>query len=252
MKIFFYLLNYLYSQAEPKMKIEQTNSKNFFYNYKKQKNINFKAKKYATVKTLVENCTRDVLEIYKINDKDVKFLELMSYNINLRKLTERKYTRTQYRQWKTAINNAILLTGFNEPQQSFLLAKNKKPCSIITFKDLPMDTYLDYLVSWPIAINENVKLAGTTLMKNLFDYAERKNTRKITLTMSTTSHSNLLEYYTNLGFKKISARNPLSPDLEIFQSSYTQKSQELEKHIKIERLKNQEDIPLLKVMDIKY
>ena len=71
------------------MKIEQTNSKNFFYNYKKQKNINFKAKKYATVKTLVENCTNDVLEIYKINDKDAKFLELMSYNINLRKLTER-------------------------------------------------------------------------------------------------------------------------------------------------------------------
>ena len=148
------------------MKIIETNTITQYNKYKLSKNTqNFEALEYAKVKTIV-NSQAIPLKIYEVNDLDTKFLDLMAQRINLKKLSHFKNaTIKQLKGWKALIDNAIMMSGFNKPQKTFLLTTEKnRPCGIATFNTFNRNCQIDYLATWCPAENERVKLAGTTLL----------------------------------------------------------------------------------------
>ena len=127
----------------------------------KKKNHSFGAFEYARVKTLVNNEIIP-LKIYEVNDMDAKFLDVMSQRINLKKLSHLKNaTVKQLKTWKNLINNAILMSGFNEPQKTLLLTTEKnRPCGITTFNIYNKNCQIDYLATWCPYENKKIKAAS--------------------------------------------------------------------------------------------
>ena len=127
------------------MKINKINNTKYINN-----KTNFKAREYAAVKTITKDVVSE-LKLYEIGENDTKFLDVMSQRINLEKLAELKNaTKRQLFKWKTMINNAIMMAGFDYPQRSFLLTKENRPCGIVSYRELPFDFYIDnkYLVEY--------------------------------------------------------------------------------------------------------
>lgn len=225
---------------------------NSINNYNKPKiNQGFKAREFASVKTILKDSVQ-TLKIYDVNEEDTKFLDLMSQKINLKNLIDTNATINQLRQWKNIINNAIMLTNFNEPQRSFLMTKNNHPCALLTFKDIPAETYIDYLAAWPVAKGENVKLAGTSMLKTLFEHAQKNNTRKISLSMASDSPVNLKEYYKKMNFIEKTSSNIFEPDMVAGRESFVEKAKELDEIIKVDFIENPQIINLKKTVDINY
>lgn len=230
------------------MKINSIKSR---YNCQNQSKNNFKAREFATVKTVLKDGVQS-LKIYEVNEDDTKFLDVMSQKINLKKLIDIKATPKQLLQWKNIINNAIMMTNFNEPQCSFLMTKNNRPCALLTFKDIQTDSYVDYLASWPIAPHEKVKLAGTTMLKTLFEHAEIKNTQRISLSTAANSLVDLVKYYEKMNFVKNHSNNIYEPDMIVTRDKFLEKSKELDEIIKVSFVKNPETVNLKNVLDLKY
>ncbi len=214
--------------------------------------INFKARDYADVKTFVSGSVSS-LKLYELDSYDSKFLDVVANRINLRQLSDLKnVTRRQFNLWKNVINNAILMSGFSDPQRSFLLTKNNRPCGILSFKDLQEESYIDYISTWPISKGKNVKLAGTVLMKTAFDIAKENDTKKISLTLLSDSPFDLTKFYKNLSFQDMKTKSVYDADLVSYKSDYVEKSKELEKIIEINKSKSSEDVDLKRILDINY
>lgn len=214
--------------------------------------VNFKAREFAKIQTNVRGIISE-LQVLEIDDSDVKFLDLMSSKISLKKLAALKNaTRRQYEQWKAMIDNAILMAGFNEPQKSLLLTKGNRACGIMSYKNVPQDTFIDYIATWPIAKDENVQLAGKSLVKALYFNAEKENAQKISLSLLDDSPVDLTKFYEEVGMKKISFSSNTDADMFISRTDIALASKRLDEIIKIEPVQAPKDINLKKILDIRY
>ncbi len=238
------------------MKISKSSTlKTNFSKQSPKKNINFGAFEYAKVKTLV-NTQIVPLKIYEVNDFDAKFLDLMSQKINLKKLSYFKTATTkQLKEWKALINNAIMMSAFNEPQRTFLLTTEKnRPCGITTFNTFKQNCQIDYLVTWRPAENERTKFAGRTLLKAIFEEAVRNNTNKISLTTLADSPMNLVKYYEKLGFNidMTTEIYKTGTDMHILNQEIKETIKGLSHKINIEKNNENKFVDLKKILDIKY
>lgn len=220
-----------------------------------KKKPSFGALEYAKVKTVI-NSKIVPLKIYEVTDIDSKFLDVMAQKINLKKLSYFKNATTkQLREWKALINNAIMMSGFNEPQRTFLLTTEKnRPCGITTFNIFNKNCQIDYLATWRPAENERTKLAGTTLLKAIFENAIQNDTNKISLTTLADSPIDLVGYYKKLGFN-IDITTDIyktGTDMYILNSSIKEAIKDLHKSINIEKIKDPQFVNLKKILDIKY
>lgn len=220
-----------------------------------KKKPSFRAFEYAKVKTLV-NSEIVPLKIYEVNDLDTKFLDIMSQRINLKKLSYFKNATTkQLKEWKALINNAIMMSGFNEPQRTFLLTTEKnRPCGITTFNIFNKNCQIDYLATWRPAENERTKLAGTTLLKAIFEDVSQNETNKISLTTLTDSPIDLIGYYKRMGFgiDPTTEIYKTGTDMYILNSSIKETIKKLTPTINIEKVQNPKFVNLKQVLDIKY
>ena len=213
--------------------------------------IAFKAREYAVIKTTLQNCSQ-TLNAYKLEYSDRNFLDVMSAGIKLKKLTEgQNYPDRMLRSWKKIINNAVLMAGFDEPQNSFLLVKDKTPCAIISYKNMP-DCYLDNIASWPVSQNNYVKLAGTSLFKLLFYNCEKNNTRKIGLDVLKNSRIDLKKYYSGLGFVDNSNTEQFITDMYISRAKMLETARNMDSFIKIQEVQNPLRVNLSKILNIKF
>ena len=149
------------------------------------------------------------------------------------------------------INNAIMMATFDEPQCSFLLAKGKKPFSIMSYKNLP-DCYLDNIASWPVSKNNYVKLAGASMFKLLFHNCEKANTQKIGLDVMPNSCINLRKYYANMGFEPNPNKEKFITDMFISRTKMLEISKQMDSFIKIKEIENPKTINPSKVLNIKF
>ena len=225
------------------MEIKSTNNSN--------PKISFKARNFATIRTTIKNCKNN-FDVYRLEYDDRTFLDTMSIDLKLKKLTNAQYPDKVLRSWKNIICNAILMSGFEEPQKSFLLVNNKRPCAIMTYKDLP-DCYLDNIASWPVSKNNYIKYAGLSLIRLLFYNCKRNDTKKIELDMLKNSKINLKNFYERLGFVENPNTSDFDADLFINRNKMLATEEELDKFIKVDMFEeNQEKINLSKVLDIKF
>ncbi len=226
------------------MKIQKTN--------RLQNTINFKAREYALIRTVLKNGEQQVFSAYRLDYSDRTFLEKMSSNIRLKTLTEiQHYPDKILRSWKKIINNAVLMAGFNEPEHSFLLVKEKTPCAIMNYKSMP-ECYLDNIASWPVSKNNNVKLAGASMFKLLFHNCEKANTQKIGLDVMPNSCINLRKYYANMGFEPNPNKEKFITDMFISRTKMLEISKQMDSFIKIKEIENPKTINPSKVLNIKF
>lgn len=213
--------------------------------------INFKAREYAVIKTSL-NGVEQIFQAYKLEYADRNFLDVMSSEIKLKKLTEgENYPDNILRSWKRIINNAILMSGFEQPQCSFLLAKDKKPCSIMNYRNMP-DCYLDNIASWPVSKNNYVKLAGASMFKLLFHNCEKENTKRIGLDLLHRSRINLIKYYTRLGFVDNPDTKKFITDMCMSRTKMLETSKQMDSFIKISEKENQQRVDLFNVLDTNF
>lgn len=215
------------------------------------KNISFKAREYALIKTVFQGRSQ-TFRAYRLEYADRNFLEKMSAEIKLKKLTEgENYSDKILRSWKKIINNAVLMAGFDEPQNSFLLVKDKTPCAIISYKNIT-DCYLDNIASWPVAKNSYVKLAGASLFKLLFYNCEKNNTGKIGLDVLKNSRIDLKKYYARLGFVTNTDSEKFITDMCLNRSKMLEISKQMDSFIRVTEVQNPQRVNLSKILNTQF
>lgn len=213
--------------------------------------FNFKAREYAVVKTAFQGCNQ-VFDVFKLEYSDVKFLDVMSSRIRLKKLTEGEgYKDNVLRSWKKIINNAVLMSGFDEPQSSFLLAKDKTPCAIMSYKNLP-DCYLDNIASWPVSHNNYIMLAGASMFKLLFHNCEKNSTRRIGLDLLKNSRIDLKKYYERMGFVHNPDSEKFITDMCLSRTKMLQTSKQMDSFIKISEVEDPRRVNLFDILTTKF
>ena len=216
----------------------------------------FKAREYATARTIIDGTTRQ-LKIFEIFDNDRCFLDFMSMNLNLEKLSDFKnLSQLQLRKWKGVINDAICMSSYDNSQRSFLLVTEKKrPCGIITYNNNGKTCQLDYLATWPESKGQKVKLAGTILVKTLFDDLLKTNANSVTLTTLNNSPVDLLSFYEKMSFVpygNVVRNKNIGIDMFSLRSWFKEKSKELTNYIKIDLIDNPVNYDLKKNLDVKF
>ena len=211
--------------------------------------VSFKAKEYACIKTCI-NSAVTAMNVYKLNYEDRVFLDVMSNNAIKNILKNPKNKAFSYKkEYINVINNAVLMSGFDEPQKSFLLVKNKKPCAMMTYKIYDGNCYLDCLTSWPAKTGQTVKLAGKSMIKLLYEDCEKNNVSKIFLDILHSSSDTLKNFYKSLGFLDSVSSNS---DMYCTKTRYKEVKKQLDKLIKIDTIENPNQINLAKHMDINF
>lgn len=220
--------------------------------YSINKNISFKAREYANIKNIINGLSTN-LKVYEIGYKDTGFLDLMVSKINLPMLygNKKEITPKQNHLCLASISNAIMLTGFNEPQRSFILTKDAKPCGIMTYKNLKK-CYLDYIVTWPPEKESTVKLAGKSLMKILYQDCIESNTSVIMLDLLDRMSQKLKGFYKSLNFIENVGPNSMGCDMYISRHNFVNKSAELDSYIKVQRINGSKEIDLHNILDINF
>ena len=209
----------------------------------------FKAKDFATVLTIAGK-TKETLKLYELEYADRTLLEKMSANIDLKKLfSQKKFLTKQLQSWHNIIDNAILMSGFSNPEQAFLAVKNNKPCGIITFQSLPTkEIYLDNLATWPVSKDKKVRFAGQVLVNALFNEAEKCGVKTITLDLCKNLKDLSLSFYEKLGF---SNKQQINETLSISAQDYKKSLNHLKDSIQITENPNKSNINLENVLDIR-
>lgn len=214
-------------------------------------NNNFKAREYALIKTTFNGLEQN-FKVYSVNNRDTVFLDTMSSHVILKKLTQGNgFNNSILQCWKNIINNAIMMAGFDEPQETYLLVKGNKPCSIISYKNA-VNSYLDDVASWPVNINEYVKLAGTSMFKLLFHNAEKNGIKNIFLDCAKNCPIDLKRYYGRLGFENNPSTNQFASEMFISRNKFLDVSKQLDSIIKIEEIKQPKNLNLRNILDIDY
>ena len=219
--------------------------------FNRNKQISFKAREFAVINTVFKDCGSS-FRAYKLEYSDRNFLDSMAFAIKLKKLTEsQKFPESVLTLWKKVINNAVLMSSFEEPQTSFLLVNNKKPCAIMNYKDLD-NCYLDNIASWPVAKDKHIKFSGLSLLKLLFYNCEKHNTSKIGLDVLRNSNINLKKFYEALGFVENPCRDNFATDMVISREKMLLISKKLDTIMQIKEIENPKKVNLSKTLDIRF
>lgn len=207
---------------------------------------NFKARETAIIR--LKN-RPEILKLYELNENDCNFLDKMSSQIKLKKLASIQYPTEILKKWKTMINNAILMSGWNKPQKSFLLTQNNKACGLLTYLDEDI-TILDYLVTWPTEKGKKVNCAGKSLLSYLFHDSLKRNKKCILLSSLEKSTKNLKQYYKELGFYEIPEINGLN--MKATKENIKKTAKQLDEIIDIEEKQIKKEVDLSQEINIKY
>ena len=194
--------------------------------FNRNKQISFKAREFAVINTVFKDCGSS-FRAYKLEYSDRNFLDSMAFAIKLKKLTEsRKFPESVLTLWKKVINNAVLMSSFEEPQTSFLLVNNKRPCAIMNYKDLD-NCYLDNIASWPVAKDKHIKFSGLSLLKLLFYNCEKHNVEN-------------------------PCRDNFDTDMVISREKMLLISKKLDTIMQIKEIENPKKVNLSKTLDIRF
>lgn len=162
---------------------------------------NFSGMKVSSAKVICNNLTENY-DIYKVTERDRKFLENLYTNTKLECLYD-NLTEYQYFIW-----DHIMERGLTEPitskTKTFVLADSgKNPCGVMRYHDSKLKNKLQYISTWPVEKNEKKLLAGKTLIMEMFRQLMPKSkdstAELVALKMSA---FNPIQTYVQTGFKR--------------------------------------------------
>lgn len=167
----------------------------------KNNNVNFKARPIATI-VPIKNKFLPEITLFKVGDKDSDFLYSMVNSINLDRLSPEFANHSLMKYWKKCIIRPIDFIEERPDSKTILAVTDFKPFGIANYKiDPPESIDLTYVATWPIMPNKNVKYAGKSIMRQIFEVAKDENIERIdTFVMATPKPSH--DFFKKLGFRE--------------------------------------------------
>ena len=209
-----------------------------------QSNPNFGALKIATAK----NCVRGLntkIDIYKLTEKDGKFVDFLDNNIKYRELTSGLSTDMQDR-WQKIFHYCIeeIKDGFN---QNYIAVSDNKVCGVSTYYCNGTSSYLDGICKIPAPGGDEIPLIGKSLILNFFKSAQKANSKTIKLDAVKDGPFDVISLYEKLGFKKVFQAEDTGNYQAMEMNKYKLKEQiaNLEKCINYKDVQNSEDVSLM-------
>ena len=163
-------------------------------------NTNFKAIPIARTTNKYKGLTTKI-DLYEITKSDRKFLEKLAstvdFNTSLKKMDEFDRKR-----WKKVFDYAVE-SAQNPENQSIIAFSDNKPCGILSFVDEVRTLFLDAVCAFPRSDGKKVNLGGTTLIYQLFKFAESFKVKSVELLAVTDGPFDVISKYKRLGFKDL-------------------------------------------------
>ena len=181
------------------------------------------------------------IDLYELTKSDRKFIENLSldtdFNKNLSKMEEFDRNR-----WKKVFDYTIE-SAQNTENQSVIAFSGHKPCGILSFFDEVSSIFLDAVCAIPQHGGKKVNLGGTTLIYQLFKFAESYKVKNITLSAVTDGPFDVISKYKRLGFKDLGMEGNYVK-MSCNQYKIKEKLKELSLIIEYEPVKNPEKVNL--------
>ncbi len=171
---------------------------------------NYNTQKFTGIHILNTKClSRDNkitrLKVFELSPDDKLFLRYMYNNLELEKLAPH-IDSNKMEVWYTMLKEAITLSG-GEKFKSYLLAKGKKPCGIITFEQGKNKYEITRVCTFPVKKGEKVPLAGKTLFKTAFEDFLKSSANIIHIDAIKNGPYDTVGKYMQLGFKPAGGGN---------------------------------------------
>lgn len=181
------------------------------------------------------------IDLYELTKSDRKFIENLAANLdfstNLAKMDEFDRKR-----WKKVFDYTIEAIQ-NSDNQSIIAISDNKPAGILSFFDEVSSLFLDAVCAIPQPGGKKVNLGGTTLIYQLFKFAESYKVKNITLAAVTDGPFDVISKYKKLGFKDLGMEGNYVK-MSCNQYKIKEKLKELSLIIEYEPVKNPEKINL--------
>lgn len=166
----------------------------------KNNTLNFKAIPIAATKNKFHGVTTKI-DLYRLTKSDNsfirKFASKVNFNDTLKNLNE--YDRKRWRQVFDYAVDSIL----DNENNSIIAFSNNIPCGILSFFDDVRSLYLDVVCNIPQGNGRKVNFCGTTLIYQLFKYADILKVKNIILSAVTDGPFDNVSKYKRLGFKDL-------------------------------------------------
>ena len=170
-----------------------------------QKNTSFTGIHILNTKCLSRDNKITRLKVFELTPDDKPFLRYMYNNLEIEKLAP-KIDSSKMEVWYTMLKEAIDLAG-GQKYKSYLLAKGKKPCGVMTFEPNSNKYEITRVCTWPVKKCEKVPLAGKTLFKTAFEDFLKSNARTIEIDAIKNGPYDTVGKYMQLGFKSVGGGN---------------------------------------------
>lgn len=141
---------------------------------------NFKARRIAVANPIINGITKKV-EVYSIDKNERKFIKKITDSINMEELLPSQKEKSNFSVWKGIIDAAAESLGTMKKQNAYIAIYERKPCGIIVTNDNRKKGIVGLFATWPIAIEQKVKKAGSILFTTFLDKAQKKKWEKISL-----------------------------------------------------------------------
>lgn len=168
--------------------------------YNKNNTFNFRAIPIATTKNRFHGITTKI-DLYELTKADNSFIRQLSSRVNFNN-TLKKMNEFDRKRWKKVFDYAIDAIQNNE-NSSIIAFSNNKPCGFLSFFDEVRSLYLDVVCNIPQENGKKVNFCGTTLIYQLFKYANLFNVKNVSLSAVTDGPFDAISKYKRLGFKDL-------------------------------------------------
>lgn len=174
----------------------------------------YTARRVASADVVV-NGVKDSIDIYKLTDKDHKYVKRIMDGIDLKKLyPEEKPSKLT--KWQVLIGDASMYVGELENEHSFLAVKNHKPCGIIVGTNSE-NGFVEVLSKMPSKIGENIRGIGRAILTSFMEVINKTNSAEIELEPMRGGPVDCVKFYKSQRFKfKDSAQTQMTiskPDI---------------------------------------
>ncbi len=163
------------------------------------------------------------LKVFELTPDDKPFLRYMYNNLEIERLAP-QIDSIKMEVWYTMLKEAIDLSG-GQKYKSYLLARGKKPCGVMTFEPNSHKYEITRVCTWPVKKNEKVPLAGKTLFKTAFEEFLKSNANIINIDAIKNGPYDTVGKYMQLGFKPVGGGN----FIEVMRTTRSAVTQTLEK-----------------------
>lgn len=205
----------------------------------------FKGRKIAVAKPIVDGIAKEI-EIYSVGKKDAGVIQAAIEKLNLRELLPNHANHPNFNVWEGLLNLAAEDIGQFSKQRTYLAVADKKPCGIITANSSKSEGTLGILASIPVAVNEKVKGAGSSLMTAFLDMAKGKKLKKVKLEPIINGPTDAVSFYERHNFK---FTDPYASTMQATRFDINKTLEQNIQDLNYKKLRNQPEINLGNYLD---